>query len=326
MLRSIWEEEKEKFINGNMVRRIIVVNIAIFILVNLVNLGFYIAFQFSPHDPSQLYTQSSFYESYLAFFKFFSMSANWKFVLTHPWIIITSMFLHQGFWHILWNMLLMYWFGRIVGDFIGNQRILPIYLIAGLAGGLIYFLTANLLNYSGPNGYAYGASGAVMGIIVAAGTIAPEYVMRLLLLGDIKLKYIVMALVLLDLFSLASDVNTGGHFAHLGGALLGFLFVRQLQEGNDWALTVNNILDRMRGFFSGRGGQRRKPKVVYKNTSGIKKKQQSGSSRSRRGNQQSDGNLNYEEKLNAILDKIKVSGYESLTEEEKEFLFNASKR
>lgn len=325
MLRSIWEEEKEKFINGNMVRRIIVINIAVFILVNLINLAFYVAFQFSPHDPTARYTASPFYENYLTFFKFFSMSADWKFVLTHPWILITSMFLHQGFWHILWNMLIMYWFGRIVGDFIGNQRILPIYLISGLAGGLIFFLTANLLNYTGPNGYAYGASGAVMGIVVAAGTIAPEYVMRLLLLGDVKLKYIVVALVLLDLFSLASDVNTGGHFAHLGGALLGFLFVRQLQDGSDWALPVNNILDRINNLFSGiRRPNRRKPKVVYKNTSRIKKRQQSGGSR--RGNQQSDNKQNYEEKLNSILDKIKVSGYESLTEEEKEFLFNASKR
>ncbi len=158
MLRSILEEEKEKFINGNMVRRIIVINIAVFVLVNLVNLAFYIAFQFSPHEPTARYIGSGFHDSYLAFFKFFSMSANWKFVLTHPWILITSMFLHQGFLHILWNMLLMYWFGRIVGDFIGNQRILPIYLIAGLAGSLIYFVTANLMNYTGPNGYAYGAS------------------------------------------------------------------------------------------------------------------------------------------------------------------------
>ena len=325
MLRSIWEEEKEKFINGNMVRRIIVINIGVFILVNLVNLAFYIAFQFSPHDPLIRYTSSAFYESYLVFFKFFSMSADWTFVLTHPWVLFTSMFLHQGFWHILWNMLMMYWFGRIVGDFIGNQRILPIYLISGLAGGLIFFITAILLKYIGPDGYAYGASGAVMGIVVAAGAIAPEYVMRLLLLGDIKLKYIVVALVLLDLFSLAMDVNTGGQFAHLGGALLGFLFVRQLQEGSDWSLPVNNLLDRINNLFSGvRRDNRRKPKVVYKNTSKIKKNQQAGGSR--RGNQQSDNKQNFEEKLNSILDKIKVSGYESLTEEEKEFLFNASKR
>ena len=148
MLRSIWEEEKEKFINGNMVRRIIVINIGVFILVNVVNLAFYIAFQFSPHDPLSRYTGSGFYESYMVFFKFFSMSADWVFVLTHPWVLITSMFLHQGFWHILWNMLMMYWFGRIVGDFIGNQRILPIYLISGLAGGIIFFITANLLNYN----------------------------------------------------------------------------------------------------------------------------------------------------------------------------------
>ncbi len=330
MLRSIWEEEKQKFFSGNMVRRLIAINIAVFIIINFINLGFYIAFQFSAPAPGSVYAGSSHYNAYMEVVKFLSLSSDWLFVLTHPWVLITSMFLHQSFFHILWNMLLMYWFGRIVGDFIGNQKIWPIYLQAGLGGAVGYFIFANLIpSFYGVDGIAYGASGAVMGIIVASGVIAPEYIMRLLFLGDVKLKYIVVALVLLDMFAIAGGVNTGGHFAHLGGAFIGYLFIVQLKEGNDWSIWVNKATNAIEGFFSRifTGEPRRKPKVVYRNTSKIKKKQTASmGARGRRGQAASDRDRNHEDQLNRILDKIKVSGYESLTEEEKEFLFNASKK
>lgn len=331
MIRSIWEEEKQRFLSGNMVRRLIVINVAVFILVNFVNLGFYIAFQFSGPGPGEIYGASSYRQAYMAFVRFLSMSPDWFFVLTHPWVLITSMFLHLELFHIFWNMLLLYWFGRIVGDFIGNQKIWPLYLMAGLVGNICYFIFSNIVpTYVGLNAYALGASGAVMGTIVASGIIAPEYIMRLILLGDIKLKYIVGALVLIDLFAIASDVNTGGHVAHLGGALLGYLFIAQLREGNDWSVGVNRITDSIGNFFSRlfTGESSNRPRVVYRNTSKIKKKKQTTAARGnrRRGHAVSDGDQNYEDRLNAILDKIKVSGYESLTEEEKEFLFNASKR
>ncbi len=305
MLRSILDDVKREFSYGNMVTRIIIVNVAVFVLVHVVNIVLFFA---NGGTPSPMFRE---------FLHFFSMSSDWRHIVTHPWVIITSMFLHEGFFHILFNMLFMYWFGRIVADFIGNQRILPIYLLGGIAGGILYFVSANLLPY-GEQGarYALGASAGVMAIVVAAGAIAPEYIMRLLFLGDVKLKYIVAVLVFLDLIGVASNMNTGGAFAHLGGAFFGWLFVRQLREGNDWARPVNQLLDGIGNFFRGFGGEksRKGPRVVYRNTS-----RKSDAKREKMEN-------SHQERLDTILDKIKESGYKSLTDEEKEFLFNASKK
>lgn len=313
MLRSIWEDVKREFSYGNMVTRIIIVNIAVFVFINLVWI---------------ILRLTHAWETPPIYYKFihqFMLSSDWKHNLLHPWVIITSMFAHEGFFHILWNMLFMYWFGRIVGDFIGNQRILPIYLLGGIFGGLAYFITVNLLPYGAGPGpqYALGASAAVMAIVVASGTIAPDYIMRLLFLGDIKLKYIVGALVFLDMIGMARNINTGGYFAHLGGALFGYIFVRQLQAGNDWALPVNRLLDRIMTFFRGLTSSepvRRGPRVVYRNTSKNRRTTRG------KGKAASDNDLSHQEQLDAILDKIKRSGYDSLSEEEKEFLFNASKK
>ncbi len=312
MLQSILDDVKREFSYGNMVTRIIIINVAFFVFVHLVNITLYLA---GGGQPSPFFRE---------FIHFFSMSSDWKHILTHPWVIITSMFLHEGFWHILWNMLFLYWFGRIVGDFLGNQRILPIYLLGGVAGSIIYFITANLLIYGAEGArFALGASAGVMAIVVAAGATSPDYVMRLLLIGDVKLKYIVGVLVFLDLIGIASDINTGGHFAHLGGAFFGWLFVRQLREGNDWGAPVNNLIDRIvnffRGLFSGQQRTRsRGPRVVYRNP--VKKRAARKSD-----TKASPEELSHQERLDAILDKIKKSGYESLSSEEKEFLFNASK-
>ena len=167
MLQSIWDDVKREFSYGNMVTRIIIVNVAVYVVVNIVWIIARISNQWTTP------------EWYNSFMQFFMMSSDWMHNLTHPWVLITSMFLHEGFWHILWNMLFMYWFGRIVGDFIGNQRILPIYLLGGILGGIVYFLSVNLLPYGGAGThYALGASAAVMAIVVAAGAIAPDYVMR----------------------------------------------------------------------------------------------------------------------------------------------------
>jgi membrane associated rhomboid family serine protease len=207
MFNSIWEDIKREFSQGNMVTRIIIVNVIAFVSINLLWIIFRVG---SGWETPELYYSVR---------NFFTISSSWLHNLTHPWALITHMFLHESFWHILWNMLFLYWFGRIVGDFIGNHRILPLYLLGGLFATLFYFLFGFLYT-SGATHYALGASGAVMAIVVAAGVISPDYIMRLFLLGDVKLKYIVATLVFLDLIGMASDINTGGHFAHLGGGCL----------------------------------------------------------------------------------------------------------
>ncbi|GJM33573.1 MAG: rhomboid family intramembrane serine protease [Saprospiraceae bacterium] len=314
MFTSIWEDIKREYNYGNMVTRIIIINTAVFVLVNLT----WVILRLT-----HAYTTPRLYNSII---HFFSLSSDWMHNLTHPWVWITSMFLHEGFMHILFNMLFMYWFGRIVGDFIGNHRILPLYLLGGLVGGLAFVLSINFLPYdaTGAVHYALGASGAVMGIVVAAGVLSPDYLMHLPFIGGVKLKFIVGTLVFIDLIGLAGDTNTGGHFAHIGGAIFGWIFVWQLREGNDWSVPVSNLLDRIKYFFKSLGnwGNTRKgPRVVYKNPN------RSRTPKSRKGNSASDQpiDLSHQERLDAILDKIKKSGYESLTSEEKEFLFNASK-
>ena len=316
MFNSIWEDIKREFSYGNMVTRIIIINVAVFVVINVVWLGFQIAYG---GQPNTMFTEV---------LAFFAMPAGWLKLLTHPWALITSMFLHVGFMHILFNMLMLYWFGRIIGDLLGDHRVLPLYLMAGLAGNAVYFITANLFpayGYSGSMGF--GASGAVMGIVIASAVLTPESEMNLILLGNVKLKYIAAVLLMIDVISISKMSNTGGHFAHLGGAAFGWFFIRRLQYGDDLAEPVNRLLNKMRGFFKklteGKSLKQRKgPRVAYRNPNKPKSRTEPRSSpRKRREN-----DLNHQERVDSILEKIKESGYEKLTREEKEYLFNASKK
>jgi hypothetical protein len=233
------------------------------------------------------------------------------------------MFLHLEFFHILWNMLILIWFGRVTGDFLGNHRIVFLYFCGGLLGSLIFFITANLLPY-GANGtkMALGASAGIMSIVVAAGTIAPDYSFRLLFIGDVKLKFIVFALLIIDLISITSNTNTGGHFSHLGGAIFGFIFVRLLQEGHDLSLPFNRMAEYIQYLFSSNKASHRMNnplKVIHRKRPTTSK---STADREVKG----VNSLDHQTQLDQILDKIKQKGYDSLSDVEKEFLFQASKK
>ena len=312
MFTSIWEDIKQQFSYGNTLTRIILVNIAVFVVVTIVRLIL-------------MPVENGF--NYYDFLHFFTISSDIWHNLTHPWVLVTHMFLHEQIFHILWNMLLLYWFGRIVGDLLGDHRVLPIYLLAGLAGGLTYFAMAQVLTTLSFGSYALGASAAFMGIVVVAGVMAPDYIISLLFLGDVRLKYIVAVLVLLDLVAISWNSNTGGSFGHLGGAAMGYIIARQLQQGNDMTAPVGNLVQKIANFFRELfSSDRPKPKMAYKNPK-VKQKKRSSSRRSHQGNHSSDPDtLTHQEKVDAILDKIKKSGYESLSKEEKEYLFNASKK
>jgi len=313
MFQSIWEEIRREFRHGNMVTRLIIANVSVFVLLWLVYLLMLLTLGHSGGHR----------EYFDKLIEYFCMPGDWKLLLFRPWSLFTYMFLHQEPLHILFNMLMLYWFGRIVGDFIGDHRVLPIYLIGGLSGALLFFVFANI--FFGGNAIMLGASAAVMALAVAAAALAPDYLMRLILIGDVKLKYVVAVLLILDLVAIGKESNTGGHIAHLGGALIGGLFVQQLRAGNDWSAPINRLLDRLLKLFrSIKGGPaKRGPRVVYRNP--VKTAAEAGGKQRR--NQAPDNNeLSYQEQLDAILDKIKQSGYNSLSAEEKEFLFNASNR
>ena len=310
MVTSIWEDIKQQFSYGNMLTRIILVNIGVFVLMTIVRLIL------MPVENGITYNDV---------LHFFAISSNIKHDLTHPWVFITHMFLHEQVFHILWNMILLYWFGRIVGDLLGDHRVLPIYLLSGLAGGVTYILMSHLLTGMTFGHYALGASAAFMGTIVVAGVMAPDYIISLLFLGDVRLKYIVAVFVLLDLVAISWNSNTGGSFGHLGGAAMGYIIAHQLKQGNDMTLPVNNILQKITSFFSELFSTNRPgPKMAYKNPKPKARKtthRKSAKPSSKTGS----GPLTHQEKIDAILDKIKKKGYESLSKEEKEYLFNASK-
>ncbi|NND31381.1 MAG: rhomboid family intramembrane serine protease [Saprospiraceae bacterium] len=305
MLQSILADIRREFSFGNVVTRLVIINVCVFIAVNLLRLGFYLG------------NAGIIPPLYRDILNFFSVSSELMHNLTHPWVFVTSIFLHEGFWHLLWNMLFLYWFGRIVGDLLGDRKVFPIYLLGGMVGCFVFWASAQLLPYLGGSvGYAMGASAGVMAIVVTAGMIAPDYIIRLLFIGEVKLKYVVAALVLLDLFAVAGNSNTGGHFAHIGGVIMGWLFVAQLQAGNDWSEGVNSILDRLERFFTAE-------KVTVKSTKEAKLVVKH-TYRKKDPEQFSDDEI--QERVDQILEKIKQKGYNSLSVEEKEFLNNASSR
>ena len=305
MFTSVWEDVKSQFRSGNMITRIILVNTAFFVGILLLKLMLSIAVDQAFPSPT--------YERYVA--PFLELSSSFWTSLTRPWVLFTHMFMHYGVFHFIFNMLWLYWFGRIVGDLIGDRKILPIYLLSGLASALLFMTVAAFNTPFNIGGSALGASGAVFGLTIAAATIAPEYSIRLILIGSVRLKYIAMAAILLQLVALEANSNAGGTFGHLGGLIMGYIYVVQLRRGNDWAVPVNRLLDKIQNFFQ--KDARQKPKVVYRNPN-LKKTRES-----RKGSNISD--ISHEEKLDTILDKIKQKGMSSLTEEEKEFLLNASK-
>lgn len=310
VFRSIRDDITYAFSNGNMVARLVIINFAVFALVNLLHFLLWLVLRGDREATNEVFN---------TVLNWLCMPGDWR-LLWHFWAPVTSIFLHEGFWHFLNNIIGLYLFGTIVGNLIGNRRVLPIYLLGGLVGNALYFLSAQMPQFN-VGYYALGASGAIMALAGTALVLAPDYRVMLFLLGEVKLKYIVLVIVLLDLVGIANQSNTGGHAAHIGGFLFGCFFVYRLRDGKDMSEGVNNIVDPIKGWFSIRSRRntptRRRRQPVMKATTFGKPK----------GNNVSDqANYSFQERLDAILDKIKQHGYESLTQEEKDFLYQASKK
>jgi len=209
-------------------------------------------------------------------------------------------------------MLTLYWFGSIFTEFLGNKKFLPVYLYGIIAGAVLFILiynTAPVFKSVLHDSSMVGASAGVLAIAVAAATLLPDYTIFLILIGPVRLKWLALVMVLIDLISIPFG-NPGGHIAHIGGAILGFVYIKQLQAGNDWGRGLNNLFDWAVTIFTGR----RKLKVHTSNTNFRTEKKEE------------PANEKQQEKLDRILDKISNSGYDGLTKEEKEFLFRYSKK
>jgi len=236
--------------------------------------------------------------------------------ITRPWTMITYMFNHAGLMHILFNMLWFYFFGRLIIEYLGNEKLISIFIVGGLAGAVAYLFMYNVVPYyidrSGGPGMV-GASGAINAVIVAAATLLPNYAVNLLFFGSVRIKYIALFFIAWSLLNITGN-NSGGNIAHLGGAGIGYLYIKSLNSGTDigrWVIVVMNFF---KSFFVSQ------PKMTV-NYSSKKKK----SAKTTSATKTTATNISDQKEIDAILDKISQSGYESLSKEEKQKLFNASK-
>jgi len=244
---------------------------------------------------------------------YFAIPADLSQLIYRSWTPLTYMFLHEGFLHIFFNMFTLFWFGRIFLMYFSEKQLVGLYLIGGLLAGLTYVVAYNIFPYYAPTVHQsilLGASGSIMAIIIATAFRSPDMELQLLFLGNIKLKYIATFFVLTSLFGITSN-NGGGELAHLGGALAGYLFFVSLRQGKDLTKAVSRILDAIYNLFSPR-----------------KLKVKQNSNRKNSPMNDAEYNMNKARKMadiDHILDKIKTSGYESLSSEEKKKLFEQGK-
>ena len=242
----------------------------------------------------------------------FSIPPQFVEFITRPWTIFTYAFAHSltDIFHILFNMLALYWFGKLFIEYLGSDKLIALYVLGALAAGTVYLLFFNTIPFfkerSAFDGMV-GASGAVFAVMVAAATLLPNYTFFLLFLGPVKIKYIAAVYLVISFLGTVGS-NAGGNIAHLGGALMGFIYIKQLQIGVNWGGWITITLDWFKGLFSSRP----KVKVTYRKAE-PKKPSVSFSKAS-------------QEEIDVILDKISDRGYESLSKDEKEKLFNASKK
>ncbi len=285
---SIYKELKDSYKYGSPVTRLLYINVIVFIVFGLIHTFFWIGKNEA---------------SYYAFSRMFTAPSYLPELLTRPWSVITYMFFHEDFFHIAFNMLGLYWFGKLFLEFFNKRQLVGLYLIGGIFGYLLfvagYYAMPALRGNFAP---ILGASAAIMAILAGVAFSRPNYSIYLMFFGQVKLKYLALVYILLDLISMAQG-NAGGHIAHLGGMLAGWIFALRLQKNSDITIGVNRILD----FFATLLKPRKRLKVShrkpvndydYKKTKAAEQKE-----------------------IDAILDKISRSGYDSLNKAEKEMLF-----
>lgn len=241
--------------------------------------------------------------------------------LRRPWTLITYFFTHSlsDYLHIIFNMIGLYWFGKLFVEYLGSDKLITVYVLGGLAGAVVYLMTYNLIpqlpDFIKSPSLMVGASASIFAVMVAVATILPDYTFYLLLIGPVKIKYIAAVYIFISFIGTVED-NPGGDIAHLGGALIGYVYARQLQRGVNLGGWITVVTDWFKNIFSGRSPV----KVTYRKAEPV------SSTTSRRGSSSSKVSKSSQEEIDAILDKISDRGYESLTKEEKEKLFNASKK
>ena len=292
----------QRYKAANMVMRFIYINIAVYIFVVLIGV---FSVLFNAADIAGNAT------------RILELPSSLTTLMVRPWTMLTYMFLHEHFMHILWNMFALYFFGRLFLEFYSLRHFVGMYILGGIFGGVTFVLAYNAFPYFAPyvsTSYLVGASASVLAIVVATAVRAPQYRVNMLFIGSIKLSTFALVTVAISVFMLSGN-NAGGNFAHIGGAFSGWLMAFMLGKGVDLTLLVNKPIDWVSALFDKKTwARKKKTKFTYTKTG-----------------RSSDYEYNARKKateaqIDKILEKIKKGGYASLTDEEKKQLFDASSK
>jgi membrane associated rhomboid family serine protease len=239
----------------------------------------------------------------------FELSSNPKDVLFFPWTLITYSFLHSGFWHLFFNMIMLNFAGRLFLTFFTQKQFLGLYILSSIFGGLVFVISYYLLQYNAP---IVGASGAVLSLLVATTAYQPLMNIRLIFLGNVKLWHLTAVILILDIMQIMLE-NTGGHIVHISGAVFGILYIQLLKKGTDLSLMVTNCINFFATLFQPKNSVPFKKVHVNPKKPFVKKESKIVTKDKT------------QQQIDEILDKISKSGYDSLTKDEKQFLFNSGK-
>ena len=280
---SLINELKSKFKSASIIQQLIYVNIAVFIITLILS------------SFSGLYGNKTNF-----IYEWFSLSSSFEEMIIKPWSLVSYGFLHHGFLHILFNCLVLHFFGRLFLEYFSEKQALNFYILGTLFGGIAYLLSYSYFPlFEGKVHTMVGASAGITAIVIGIATYIPNYQLQLRFIGYVKVWQLAGVFILFDLISLAGG-NGGGHIAHLGGALFGYIYVSK----------ASNKKSNLFSWFSKLFSKRKKPlQTVYKSTKKTSTKKSTN---------------NKQAKIDSILDKISKTGYETLTKEEKEFLFKQS--
>jgi len=280
--------------NGHV--QLILINVAIFVIMAVIRV---------------IALPSGMEDIFLAIHDQFSIPPKITTFLQRPWTLISYAFMHDvyGILHILFNMIFLFWFGKLFIEYLGSAKLIALYVLGALAAGITYLLVFNTIPYFIQMDFPgmVGASGAVYAVMVAMATLMPDYTFFLLFLGPVRIKYIAAFYIFISFLG-SVGANAGGNIAHLGGALMGYVYVKQLQAGINWGGWITSILTWFGNLFT----PSPKVKVTYRKDGGAKRP--------------SAAHGISQQEIDAILDKISEGGYESLSKEEREKLFKASKK
>lgn len=283
---SFIDQLKSRYYNGTIVDKLIYINIAVFILTLVIS------------------TFQGLYKSDMNWLvEWFSLDDDYTTLLKKPWSIITYGFLHADFLHILMNLIVLHFMGNLFVDYFTQKQLLSFYVLGTFFGGLLFIFSQNYFPlFDGKSSVLVGASAGISAIFIGIATYIPNYQLKLRFIGFVKLWHLAAFWLALDFIALIGN-NAGGHFAHLGGSLFGYLYVVKASNKEI------NLFTRIFSLFK----KKRKPlKTVYK-------------SQTKTSNTPKNTDLT-QKQIDAILDKISKSGYDTLTKNEKEFLFRQGKK